>query len=238
MRKKLLALAPAMGILACACATAASAGTLNCTGYGFVGDNIQINTQESVYRGAGEIRLTTTSGTADAWCVDVFTYRLGSGAYDVGPMTGGLAGVPSGLTSAQIGELGALVVNGDYLVAHPGGYGASDVAAAIQVAIWSVEYGAAFTYNPISSAVAGLTAQYLADATNGAWAPYSGIEALFVPGNQGFATNQTLKAAGVPESSTWAMLLVGFVGLGYAARRRHTKPRLQGWRDRPRDASN
>jgi hypothetical protein len=38
----------------------------------------------------------------------------------------------------------------------------------------------------------------------------------------------------VPEASTWAMILVGFAGVGLAAFRRSTKQRLFGIQDRRR----
>jgi hypothetical protein len=37
-----------------------------------------------------------------------------------------------------------------------------------------------------------------------------------------------LVSPGVPEPSTWAMMLVGFAGLGWSAYRRTAKPRLEG----------
>lgn len=41
----------------------------------------------------------------------------------------------------------------------------------------------------------------------------------FGPGTGNFNGTANLAAAGVPEPTTWAMMLLGFIGLGYAVRR-------------------
>jgi hypothetical protein len=43
---------------------------------------------------------------------------------------------------------------------------------------------------------------------------------MFSPGIFGPDFNLTLGATAVPEASTWAMMLTGFAGLGYAGYRR------------------
>jgi hypothetical protein len=43
---------------------------------------------------------------------------------------------------------------------------------------------------------------------------------LSSPGGQGDWDNVRLSVSGVPEASTWAMMLAGFTGLGFAAYRR------------------
>jgi hypothetical protein len=45
-------------------------------------------------------------------------------------------------------------------------------------------------------------------------------------GNGGFIDNVTVEVAAVPEPSTWAMLLLGFAGIGFMAYRRKSKPAL------------
>ncbi len=99
---------------------AAGAGTLNYTGFTVTGDPITINTPHSGSGVAGEIRLTTTSGTVDAWCIDVFNDLQGSGTYNIGPSSGaaGSPGVPS-LSPTQLGQIGALVAHGDLLSRSP-----------------------------------------------------------------------------------------------------------------------
>jgi hypothetical protein len=55
---------------------------------------------------------------------------------------------------------------------------------------------------------------------------YSGSEAapIFAPGDFRVSTG-FLTITAVPESSTWAMLVIGFAGLGYAASRRKSAVR-------------
>ena len=46
---------------------------------------------------------------------------------------------------------------------------------------------------------------------------------------QGNLIDNVVVTTGVPEPSTWAMMMLGFAGLGYAAfRRSNGKPRLEG----------
>jgi hypothetical protein len=105
-----------------------------------------------------------------------------------------LPGVPI-LTAAQIGEIGALMVHGDDLVAAPPpGDSANDVATAIAVAIWSVEYGTTFTFNYVDSTVATLAPLYYSDAISGAWAPFVGYSALSYTNDQTLTSNQHTRA--------------------------------------------
>lgn len=207
---------------------AAGAGTLNYTGFTVTGDPITINTPHSGSGVAGEIRMTTTSGTVDAWCIDVFNDLQGSGTYNIGPSSGaaGSPGVPS-LSPTQLGEIGALVAHGDSLVAHPGSYSGSDVAAAIQIAIWTVEYDPSFGYKALGPPVdaappnpSGLVAYYLSEVgTGNPWGLNNHFDVLSYTDNQTGVSNQSLVTTTVPEASTWAMMLMGFAGLGMAGYR-------------------
>jgi hypothetical protein len=82
------------------------------------------------------IDLWTASGYVETWCVDVYDYLQTSGTFNIGTLTNDSApisaGGPNPLSDAQIGQIGALVLNGDALLnAPPSGYTAHDVAAAI-----------------------------------------------------------------------------------------------------------
>jgi fibronectin-binding protein len=224
MHGKFLEVASVATIVAAISASAASAGTITYTSENVIGDEplsiaVPTNTGE-VW--AGMFQLTVGSQTINAWCVDLYHDLQPSGTYNVGLLTTTtLSGIePVTLSSNQIGEIGALVVNGYHLVSEtpPTGYSQQDVAAAIQIAIWEAEYP--------TFAATGLDAEqslantYLTDAQtgSGAWAPFYGITALTATNDQGLATNQTLvTVTGVPEASTWAMMVMGFAGLGYAA---------------------
>ena len=130
-------------LLATTCAT--SAGTLTYTLGTITGLGLSITTP-TVAAGpviAGLIHLATTSGTVDVWCVDLpDVFVQTGGTYDVGSseVLNGSPGVPP-LTPDQIGEIGALAKYGTSLVYHPGVYTPEEVAAAIQIAIWDIEYG-------------------------------------------------------------------------------------------------
>ena len=110
---------------------------------------------------AGQIQMNGVAGegltglTLDVWCVDLTASFLpGGGTYGIHSSAYLLAapGLPA-LSPTQIGEMGALALHGDQLVASPGIYTSQQVAAAIQIAIWDVEYGSAFTYVPLGSPV-------------------------------------------------------------------------------------
>ena len=216
-------------LLATTCA--ASALTLTYTLGTITGLGLSITTP-TVAAGpviAGLIHLTTTSGTVDVWCVDLpDVFIQTGGTYDVGSsaLLNGSPGVPS-LTADQIGEIGALVEYGTPLVYHPGLYTSDQVAAAIQVAIWEIEYGVnppmigGLKYSlPIGSPFeASLAAQYLNNVGPGnPWSEYFGFKVLYTDQT---TNNQTLLTT-VPEPSTWAMMLLGFAGLGFAGYRRAT----------------
>jgi PEP-CTERM motif len=204
--------------------TTCSASVLDYTGYTVTGDSITIDTPILTSGVAGLIHLITPSGTVDAWCLDVYDMLSGSGTYNVGPVHPPLPGVPI-LTAAQIGEIGALMVHGDDLVAAPPpGDSANDVATAIAVAIWSVEYGTTFTFNYVDSTVATLAPLYYSDAISGAWAPFVGYSALSYTNDQTLTSNQTVFAV-ISEPSTWAMMLLGLGGLGLVGYRTSRKAR-------------
>ncbi len=217
----LKSLAAAAALMGAAGLGSATAGTITYTGYSDYGDGITITSPVSVSGGAGRIQLTLSSGKViDAWCMDVYDDLAGSGTFAVNPFSdstvaGGLPGVPTTLTHEQIGEMGALVLHGDSIV---GGGGTADQSAAIQVAIWTVEYGQDFAYQPINADVTSLVGDYLSNVgTGNAWGVYYGIDALSA--GQTLGANQTLLTA-APEASTWAMIGLGFAGLGFVRMRR------------------
>jgi hypothetical protein len=141
---------------------------------------------------AGLIVLTTPSGDILSWCVDVYdslqtsgTFAIGTLANDSAPIS---AGGPNPLSNAQIGQIGALVKNGDALVnAPPTGYTANDVGASIQLAIWQVEYPTfSYSWNPAEANADALAAIYFGDAIAGSgdWTAYYGTAALSEFDNQ------------------------------------------------------
>ena len=206
----------------------ASAGTVVYDGYSWNGSGVNITSPNDISGGAGQIQLYTPSGgVIDAWCVDIFNYLQGSGVFETGPLTTDSSPPPGGpiaLSSTQVGEIGALVDHGDFLVLNPGLYSSADVSMAIQIAIWSVEYPR-FSYTGGDGVVQQLVSDYVGQVENGYWAPYFNVIALSAPGDEGLLANQTLITTSVPELSSWAMMLLGFAGLGFAGVRRESKGR-------------
>jgi hypothetical protein len=59
--------------------------------------------------------------------------------------------------------------------------------------------------------------------------PFSVTEEIAItPGSANGNDLSTVSVTPIPETSTWAMLTLGFAGLGYAAFRRRPKPRIAG----------
>jgi hypothetical protein len=198
-----------ISLAALAAATPALAGTIDYSSFSVTGDVLYIDTPVYAEVNAGVFHLTTTEGSVDAWCVDVFDDMQGSGSYKV-------VTTNPAFTKTQIGQIGALVDHGAAFV-KAGGPDVSDEAAAIQMAIWNVAFGSTFSGGPTV-----LYGDYLADATNGTWSPDYAIRFLSPVG--GGRSNQTLAMA-APEPSTWALLGLGFAGIAFPAfnRKRQTR---------------
>ncbi len=213
MRIHARVLASVAGLLAGVSVTAASAATYSYTSYGVFGQVVDITGPNPFGSGyASQISLTGPTGTITTWCADTAGQLLGSGTYTVLPASdlAGQPGVPSVLTWTQIGEIGGLKLYGDERIA--GGAGA-DVAAAVALAIWTVEYenvDGGFAYSPTNPLVSSL----LTNVGDGTIPLFYGFHVLEEAGNQ------TLITDSIPEPSTWAMLLIGFAGIGFAGFRK------------------
>jgi hypothetical protein len=190
--------------------TSASATTFTYSSYSVENEqNITILTPNSISGGMGQIDLIGSGVNAGqdilAWCLDIYTYLNSAGTYQMGSLTtaGSGHGNPS-LTNAQIGEIGSLIAHGDAIINT-----AYDVSAAIQLAIWKVEYGNSFTYRGVDSGVTSLANTYLADVETGSWdTPDYNVSLLSEAGNQDLAFV-------TPVPSTWTLMLAGFASLGF-----------------------
>jgi len=203
----------------------ASAATFQYNGYGVVNEfNVTIGHGsdsglppgfEYGYFGSGEILLygsgSNKGQTLGVWCIDATHILQGSDTYTITHPTtdnGGVGGLNNGLSHSQLGEIGALVKWGDANINTN-----TWVSAAVQLAIWAIEYpGAKFTSD--SSIVNGkvpLLVSYAQNPTN--W--FFGLSEVIDPkDNQGLVfTTPT------PLPPTWTMLLGGFAGLGFFAYR-------------------
>jgi hypothetical protein len=97
----------------------------------------------------------------------------------------------------------------------------TDEVTAIQAAIWELEYGltAKSSDSTINNYIASFYSSALAVSPGGSPAEelYSSVHQSFVDGNPSLT-------APVPEPSTWAMMILGFAGVGFVAYRRKSKP--------------
>jgi hypothetical protein len=193
----------------------ASAATFTYSSYSVVNEqDITILTPNDISGGMGGINLIGSGANTGqdilAWCLDVYTYLNGSGTYQIGPLT--LAGSGHGnpeLSNTQIGEIGSLIANGDAIINT-----SHDVSAAIQLAIWEIEYGNSFTYTGVDSGVTNLANMYVANVEAGSWnTPDNNVSLLSESGNQDLAFVTPLPA-------TLPLFAGGLGFVGYLTRRR------------------
>lgn len=144
---------------------------------------------------------------------------------DSNPST--LTGNPLSTTKQQ--EI-AYLANFGIGLANAGGNPASwssalqDELTAVQGAIWRIEYNFAISGGTANELA--LLGQYVSNAQNyvelNPNAPLA--QGLFSPdATSPINLYQGLVTAGVPELSTWAMMIIGFGGLGFLAYRRNAK---------------
>ena len=113
-----------------------------------LGQNVDISGVRNVRVDAGQVVLVgagpNAGQTADVWCVDLLDNLQQSSIYNLTPLTtAGVGGGNPALTSSQINEMGSLMIHGDIDVADNAE--GLDGSLAFQLAIWSVEYGLAFS---------------------------------------------------------------------------------------------
>ena len=234
MQRHVVAAVSAAAFAAVLSAPGAHAANVDITNVGFIGASTDIS---GFVNGTGVdtgiILLTTTGGTIiPVFCIDLFhdvsiggqspplEYTTGTIVADSSSNPAGTGGNP--LSSLVAGEIETLVNIGVSDYEH--GTGTADIYAGIAGAIWELEYNT----NGHSLSVTGSSAINALIAADVAFAeahptPYS--LSLF-PGANGeaFGAGQAFSGA-IPEPGTWAMMLLGFAGLGFAGWRR-TRPKL------------
>jgi hypothetical protein len=170
---------------------------------------------------AGEILLTTSSRTYATWCVDLFHDVSIGGSYTytttalMSDNSGASASVPpsNGLSATQLTDIGFLAYEGTMAMnASP----SNDLSAAYQAAIWTVEYN----LTGVTSSSSGFASEYTTVMDSLSGAVGRGGAQLSDLNAQGLFTAQNLYTSSIPEASTWAMMGLGFAGLGFAAFRR------------------
>jgi hypothetical protein len=184
----------------------------------------------------GQVTFTTnTNATIPVWCVDIYhDIGLGGGQnidYTQGTLTNDHDG--NTLSAAQVNSMSWLILAGDaYLLTHA----TADVSAAIQLAIWELEYGTAagghgFSFSGESANVLALSTAYY----NSAWGQRGNsyydqfVYTLNNPTIQSFGAWGTNPPGGppqlVPEPGTLGLLGSAILGLGVfgAFRRRRAR---------------
>jgi hypothetical protein len=147
------------GLIAGIGITEARAGLYSYDSYGFSGSNVHFSDASlgigNEYGGAG---LITLNGPfpINAYCVDLSDWLLGSGTYNLGvdPATDpNLTRNSSIIGDSKIADISALIFNGQ----NP---------AAVQLATWETEYGAAADFTPDDGSLQQIVSQYLVDASS------------------------------------------------------------------------
>jgi hypothetical protein len=190
---------------------------------------------EGVY--ATPIQLTTGSSSFWVFCVDIFhNINVPSGPINYGTQTlttdnnsavnnvPGLNHIGYGITPTQSQEIQYLATYGSGLANASAG---NPQVAEVQAAIWQIEYGGTVLADGgaiFDTDVSNLILQAAALSAGGPVAVE--IHSLNDPITQSFVTGAGSPSftTGVPEPSTWAMMILGFCGVGFMAYRRKSRP--------------
>jgi hypothetical protein len=143
--------------------------------------------------------------------------------YATGPITTNNAiPIAVALTADQITEIRALVNYGDVLLANHK-TASNDVSAAIQLAIWEVEYGTTFSYDG-NATFNNLVSSYVTFVSDPQNAAHYGGQVTALISQQGTQGLVTSDPALVPEPASMELLAAGVLALGVSRRRKTLAP--------------
>lgn len=164
----------------------------------------------------GPIEFTIQGGgTITVYCADLNHVLSTPTTYAFVPLTqNGLGQTITEQVSNEIGQIAAIGL----AAFKAGGTLGLDEAAAAQAAIWDLEYST-------TSAATGQIATDIADLLAATYVNTGTYALALQPVGQGWygnpsASQQMIVGLDVPEPATWAIELIGFLGLGYAAFRK------------------
>jgi hypothetical protein len=244
-------------LLAMGAASGASASTLDIASAGMYSSNtllINGGIDHNVQGLAGPMLLTTSSSSFWVFCVDLYhniTVAIGGQhsfspplAYTTGQITTNSStgsGTGAALSTMISGEIQYLAnkylpLASTNMSNTPQNQLLQNQLTAVQAAIWDIEYGAGTATATSGSTLAGaqtalqensLISQYMTEALNNYTNAY-GTGGLYSENSQGLAGGGTQGfVTGVPEPSTWAMMVLGFASVGFMAYRRKGQARFR-----------
>jgi hypothetical protein len=203
--------------------TVANAATFSYNGFNVIGGQaVGITSPVVKTVNAGEIELigagANTGQTLDAWCLDLFNALLTTDTYNIVPLAPGqgAGGSNPALSALQINEIGGLMLRGNSL--------SLDGQAAVQVAIWKIEYGAALS-TTIGGSLLDNSANTLVTQFSLGGADFDGNAGIDLLVDAPAVPNQTLAVPTETPIPATLPLLGGGLGLfGWLVRKR--RPRV------------
>jgi PEP-CTERM motif len=237
----------ACGVLAAGSVANASSITVDSVGtYSSLSSSIQVDLSGHLAANgqlfsatdyATAISLHETNGSSIwVFCVDIFhtvgvggqspniTYSTQTLTTDTNPAGGSNPAPHLGylISSTQSAEIQYLANIG---VGLAGTSGNAAQLTGLQAAIWEIEYGLHAQSHTGDATVNGWISTFFNNAVaSGNTSPAEELYSTSSPLHQSFVDGQPSLTTGVPEPSTWAMMILGFCGVGFLAYRRKSKP--------------